>query len=65
MKDKLFQIQSNKQLLEQKIQEYEQKLKEISQEPQTQEIWAMAKQNKKTHKQSRNASRSTENVYME
>lgn len=32
MKDKLQQIQSNKMLLEQKIVEYESKLKEISQE---------------------------------
>ena len=35
MKDKLQLIQSNKQLLEQKIVEYESKLKEISQEKST------------------------------
>ena len=35
MKEKLHQIQSNKQMLEQKILEYEQKLKQISAEPET------------------------------
>ncbi len=35
MKEKLYQIQSNKMLLESKIKEYESKLKQISQEPET------------------------------
>ncbi len=59
MKEKLYQIQSNKMLLESKIKEYESKLKQISQEPETQEILAKLK--------SRSASRkddaSTENVF--
>lgn len=42
MKDKLHKIQSNKMLLEKKIQEYETKLKKISQDKSTQQIWAKA-----------------------
>ena len=42
MKEKLHKIQSNKVLLEKKIQEYETKLKRISHDKQTQDIWAKA-----------------------
>ena len=56
MQEKLHQIQSNKLMLESKIKEYEEKLKKISQEPQTKEIWARVQ---KSQKQS--AGRSTEN----
>ena len=45
MKEKLHQIQSNKMLLEKKIQEYESKLKKISMDKSTQDIWAKAKLN--------------------
>ena len=47
-------------LLEQKIQEYESKLKKISQEPETQEIWALAKKTA-LH----GDSESTENIFQE